>query len=145
MAQNDLNQWMLIGRLMAAPEMRFIPSGQPVTSIIQAVNNVYGSGQEKKTTLTKYRLEVWGKQAEIMNQYAARGQRIYAEARPKADQEEGPQKGRPRIWQDKEGGARADYEGTILSFQLLDKPSGAASGAPAPEGQAPASEEEFYF
>jgi single-strand DNA-binding protein len=62
-------QTTLIGNVGKAPEMRYTPSGVAVTNFTMAVNEKHG---ENKTT-TWFRVAVWNKQAETVNQYVKAG------------------------------------------------------------------------
>ena len=63
---------IVVGHLGRDPEMRYLPSGTPVTSFSIATtrkwNNAEGQPQEKTTW---FRVSVFGKQAESCNQYLA--------------------------------------------------------------------------
>ena len=74
-----LNKWEIIGHLGSEPEMRFTPSGAPVTSFSIATN--YGYGERKETVWIK--VTCWNKQAEFANQYGSKGSlaRVEGEAR----------------------------------------------------------------
>ena len=67
---------ILIGNLGKDPEMRFTPSGQPVTTLSVATNRRYNgqNGQPVKET-TWFRVTVWGKQAESCNEFLHKGSR----------------------------------------------------------------------
>ena len=87
---------ILIGNLGKDPEMRFTPSGQPVTTLSVATNRRYNNpnGQPVKAT-TWYRITVWGKQAEACNQHLHKGSRVLVEGRLTPD----PETGGPHIWE----------------------------------------------
>jgi len=73
----NLNRVEIIGNVGKEPEMRFTPSGKPVTSFSVAVNSKYG---ETETT-EWFNIVVWNKLAETCNQYLAKGRQIYVEGR----------------------------------------------------------------
>lgn len=70
-------QIMLIGNLGRDPEMRFTPSGVPVTSFSMAVSKKWtgqdGQPQEKTTW---FRVSAWRKTAEVANQYLTKGSKV---------------------------------------------------------------------
>ncbi len=70
----------VIGHLGRDPEMRYLPSGNPVTSFSIATTrkwtNAEGQPQEKTTW---FRVSVFGKQAEACNQYLAKGRLVLVE------------------------------------------------------------------
>jgi single-strand DNA-binding protein len=87
---------ILIGNLGKDPEMRFTPSGKPVTTLSVATNRRYNNpnGQPVKET-TWFRITVWGKQAEACNQHLHKGSRVLVEGRLTPD----PETGGPHIWE----------------------------------------------
>jgi single-strand DNA-binding protein len=79
----DLNKVMLIGNLTDAPEMRTIPSGQPVANFSIATNRRWkdsNTGSYKEDTQF-HRIVAWGKLAEICSQYMSKGMKVYIEGR----------------------------------------------------------------
>src|SRR6266853_1961534 len=82
----NLNKVMLIGRLTRDPEMRYTPSGSPVTSFSLATNRYGQSADGEKKEYTDYHnVVVWniGKRnlAEIAGQYLHKGSLVYVEGR----------------------------------------------------------------
>ena len=77
----SLNKVMLIGNLGAQPEMRFTPSGAPVTTFSIAVNRKYIQNGETKEETEWFAIVTWGKQAESCNQYLSKGAQVYVEGR----------------------------------------------------------------
>ena len=78
-----LNKIMLIGRLGADPELRYTPSGDPVTNFNLATSRSYtdnSSGEWVEKT-EWFEITVWGKQAESVNQYLSKGRLVYVEGR----------------------------------------------------------------
>jgi len=72
-----LNKIMVIGNCGKEPEMRFTPSGKPVTSFSVACNSKFG---EKETT-EWFSCITWDKLAEQCNQYLNKGSQVYVEGR----------------------------------------------------------------
>lgn len=77
----SLNKVMLIGNLGQSPEMRFTPSGSPVTTFSVACNREYTQDGEKKQETEWFNIVAWNKQAESCNQYLSKGQQVYVEGR----------------------------------------------------------------
>lgn len=86
-------QILLVGRLGNDPEMRYTPSGVPVTSLRLAVNKRWtdteGKSQEKTTWFS---ITAWQRLAEIANEYMHKGEQIMVigeveEARPYVDRD----------------------------------------------------------
>jgi len=78
----SLNKVMIIGNVGTEPEMRFTPSGSPVTSYRVATNRVYTTPEgERKQETEWFTVVAWNRLAENCNQFLTKGQRIYAEGR----------------------------------------------------------------
>ncbi len=124
---------IIVGRLGQDPEMRYTPSGQPVTSFSVATDRRWTdqAGQQQERT-TWFRVSVWGKQAESCNQYLVKGQQVLVEGQMNPD----PETGRPKIWTRQDGTSGASYELTAYTVKFLAKPRG------APLEEAPVIEEE---
>lgn len=77
-----LNKVMLIGNLGRDPEMRYVPSGSPVTNFSVAVNRNTRNpeGQVQEETEWFY-VTAWDKLAENANQYLSKGKKVYVEGR----------------------------------------------------------------
>ena len=126
----SLNKVMLIGRLTRDPEMRYTPSGQPVTSFSVATNR-YASGPEgEKREFTDYHNCVaWniGKRnlAELLGQNLRKGSLIYVEGRLQT-----------RSWEGQDGQKRRATEVIVNDFEFLES-RGAASQAPSSHDEAP--------
>jgi single-strand DNA-binding protein len=97
----------IIGRLGADPEMRFAPSGQPVTNFSVATNRKYatGDGQEVKE-VAWFKVSAWGKLAEACNTYLKKGGQVFVKGRLIAD----PATGGPRLWTRQDGSPAASFE-----------------------------------
>lgn len=107
---------IIVGNLGRDPEMRYMPSGQAVTTFPVATNRTYtdSSGEKVKET-TWFRISVWGKQAENCNTYLRKGGRVLVEGTLRGD----PQSGGPRIWTRQDGTPAASFEVTAQSVQFL--------------------------
>lgn len=106
---------ILIGNLGKEPEMRYTPSGQPVTTLSVATNRRYSgaNGQPVKETAW-FRVTVWGKQAETCNQFLHKGSKVLVEGRLTPD----PETGGPRVWENN-GNHGASYEVTASTVRFL--------------------------
>jgi single-strand DNA-binding protein len=100
---------VVIGNLGRDPEMRYTPSGVPVTSFSVATTrrwtNANGEQQEKTTW---FRVTCWRKQAELTAQYLKKGRLVLVEGDIDASS-----------WTDKEGNARASLELTATTVRFL--------------------------
>jgi single-strand DNA-binding protein len=78
----DLNKVMIIGHLGRDPEMRFTPSGRPVTTFSVATSRSWNSSDGEKHSETEwFSIVAWGNLAEICKQFLTKGQQVYIEGR----------------------------------------------------------------
>ena len=75
------NRIILIGNLTKDPELRYTPQGTPVTSFRLAVNQKFKSGGADKDETLFIDTVVFGKQAETVSQYLAKGNPVLVEGR----------------------------------------------------------------
>ena len=88
-----LNKVMIIGHLGRDPEMRYTPSGRPVTTFSVATNRSWQSADGERHEETEwFNVVAWGSLAEFCNQNLVRGQQVYIEGRLQT-----------RKWDDAEG------------------------------------------
>jgi len=88
-----LNKVMLIGNLGRDPEMRYTPSGKPVTSFsLAASRNWVSTDGERHDETEWFNVVAWGNLAEICNQHLSKGQKVYVEGRLQT-----------RSWEDENG------------------------------------------
>ncbi len=107
---------IIVGNLGRDPEMRYTPSGQPVTSFSVATSRQYtgNNGQVVKETIW-FKVTAWGKQAEVCNQYLKKGSKVLIEGRLTPD----PNTGSPRVWTRQDGTAGASFEVTASTVRFL--------------------------
>jgi single-strand DNA-binding protein len=118
----SVNKVILVGRLGRDPETRFTGGGQAVANFSLATDETYKdkNGERQKRT-EWHKITVWGKQAEIAQQYLKKGSLVYVEGRIQT-----------REWQDKEGQKRTSYDIVANNFRMLGgRADGAAAGASA--------------
>jgi single-strand DNA-binding protein len=88
-----LNKVMIIGNLGREPEMRYTPSGRPVTTFSVATSRSWHSSDGERHEETEwFNVVAWGSLAEICNQYLHKGKQVYIEGRLQT-----------RRWEDSEG------------------------------------------
>lgn len=86
----SLNKAMIIGNLGRDPELRYTPSGQPVTQFTVAVNRNYKDAEgEWKEETEWFRVVAWGPLAERTAEYLRKGRKVYVEGRLQTRQWEG--------------------------------------------------------
>ncbi len=130
---------ILIGNLGRDPEMRYTPSGQPVTSFSVASNRSYtGSDGQKVDETIWFRITAWGKQAETCNQYLRKGSKVLVEGRLVPDKNGGP-----RVWTKQDGTAGASFEVTASTVRFLSTRGETASGEGVEEHQSEGDEIPF--
>ncbi len=96
----NLNKVFLIGRLTQDPQLQTTPSGQPVTTLSLATNRVWtNKAGERQTDVQFHNVVVWGRQAEIVNQFLKKGSLAMVEGRLQT-----------RTWQDNQGQNRRTTE-----------------------------------
>ena len=113
----SFNRVILMGNLTRDPELRYIPSGMAVTEIGLAVND-YRKGQngEKIEETTFVEITLWGRQAEVVSEYCAKGRPILVEGRLKYD-----------AWE-KDGQKRSKLSVVGERVQLLGSKEGGEGG-----------------
>jgi len=127
---------IIVGNLGKDPEMRYLPSGQAVTSFNVATNRQYtgSDGQPVKETIW-FRVSVWGKQAESCNQYLKKGSKVLVEGRLTPD----PATGGPRLWTRQDGTAASSFEVNAATVRFLSS-RGESDLAPGGFESAPAAD-----
>jgi single-strand DNA-binding protein len=116
----SVNKVILVGRLGRDPETRYTGGGQAVANFSVATDETFKdrNGERQKRT-EWHKIVVWGKQAEIAQQYLKKGSLIFIEGRIQS-----------REWQDKEGQKRTSFEIVASNFRMLGgRADGAAAGA----------------
>jgi len=104
---------MVIGYLGSDPELRSLPSGQPVVSFSVATDESYTDKQgEKRERVEWHHIVAFGKLAEICKEYLQKGRQVYVEGRL-----------RTRDYEAKNsGGKRERTEIVALRVQFLGSP-----------------------
>ena len=119
----SLNRVLLIGNLTRDPELRYLPSGQAVTSFTVAVNRVYTSGTgEKKEDTSFIRVVVWARRAEVCNEYLRKGSPVFVEGRLQS-----------RSWEAQDGTKRSALEVIANNVQFLSRGGGRGAVGAAEE------------
>jgi single-strand DNA-binding protein len=122
----SVNKVILVGRLGKDPETRFTGTGQAVCNFSVATDSTYKdrSGQRQKQT-EWHRIVMWGKLAEIGQQYLKKGHLVYLEGRIQS-----------RQWEDKrDGQKKTSFEIVVNEMKMLTSRSESMSaGAGASTG-----------
>ncbi len=117
-----LNKVMIIGYVGRDPEMRYMPSGKPVTSFSVGTTRSWTNSEGETREETEwFNVVAWGSLAEVCKEYLAKGRRVYVEGRLQT-----------RSWQDQEGKKCFRTELVAREMIMLDGPritSGVAKAA----------------
>lgn len=114
MAQRGVNKAIIVGRLVADPEIRYMPSGGAVVNFRLATSETWNDKQtgEKKEQSEFHSVVAYGKAAEIIAEYGRKGGQMYVEGSLHT-----------RKWQDQSGNDRYSTEIKIAQmggvFQFL--------------------------
>ena len=115
----SLNRVFLIGNLTRDPELRYLPSGQAVTTFTIAINRVYNAASgERKEDTSFIRIVVWARRAEVCNEYLRKGSPVFVEGRLQS-----------RTWEAQDGTKRSSVEVVANNVQFLGR-GGAREAAP---------------
>lgn len=79
------NRVILVGNLTRDPELRYIPSGTPVTDIGLAVNDRVKRNDQWVEETTFVDVTLWARQAEVASEYLSKGSPVLIEGRLKLD------------------------------------------------------------
>ena len=131
-----LNKVMIIGHLGREPEMRYTPSGRPVTSFSVATTRSWNSPDGERREETEwFNVVAWGNLAEICKQYLTKGQQVYVEGRLQT-----------RRWEDQEGKKHFNTEVVANEMIMLgDRPKPSGDGAAHLNAEPAVEEDEFPF
>ena len=124
----SFNKIIIVGYLGRDPELRYTPSGTPVCDFSMATTERKGKrdGGEGEEMTTWFRVSMWGRQAEVANQYLQKGKLVYIEGRLTQ-----------REYTDRDGNKRItlDVHGTDMQF-IGSRGDEMAAGASSPSRSA---------
>lgn len=124
----SVNKVILIGNLTRDPEVRYTPKGTAVGDIALACNRVrIDESKNRIEEVTYIDVTLWGRQAELAQQYLTKGRPVYLEGRLQMD-----------TWQDKATGQnRSKLKVVAENMQFLGGgQQGGGNGGGAPQQQA---------
>lgn len=128
-----LNKVMIIGNLGRDPEMRYTPSGRPVTTFSVATSRSWNTSEGEKRVETEwFNVVAWSSLAEICKQHLSKGQQVYIEGRLQT-----------RHWDDAEGNKHTSVEIVANEMIILGERRD-TSESTASETE-PVEEDEFPF
>jgi len=118
----NYNKVILAGNMTRDPQLSYLPSNTPVVEFGLATNRKWrGADGQMKEEACFVDCKAFGKPAETINQYMAKGRSLLIEGRLQF-----------RQWVAKDGGKRSKHEVVVEQFQFLDGRRGDQPGAPRP-------------
>jgi len=130
----SVNKAILIGNLGRDPELKYTSSGKAVATFTMATSERWtGQDGQKQESTTWHNIVAWGRQAEVINEYLAKGRQVYIEGRIAN-----------RSYDDKDGNKKYISEVVVQNFQFLGGKGGDSAGgggqARSETGNAPVAE-----
>ena len=117
-----LNKVMIIGRLGRDPELKYTPSGMPITNLNIATDESYVDKDGNKVDRTEWhRVVVFQRSAENCANFLAKGSLVFVEGSLQT-----------RKWQDQQGQDRYSTEIKANRVQFLDR-KGQSGGGDGPD------------
>lgn len=95
----SINKAILVGNVGSSPEIRTTGSGTKMAKLSLATSRRYTSNGQTREDTQWHRLTVWGKLADVVEQYVHKGDRLYVEGRIEYSTTEDNQGG-TRYWTD---------------------------------------------
>src|SRR5947209_1125871 len=113
----SFNQVVLMGNVTRDPQLKQLPNGSAVADFGLATNRKYRSaaGDDKEETCF-VDCAAFGKQAEVLHQYAIKGKPLFVQGRLKYE-----------TWEDKTGAKRSKVSVVVEQFQFLGSRDGNGS------------------
>lgn len=114
----SLNKVQLIGNITMDPETRVLPSGQRVTNFSLATNRRYTDSAGVQQDVPEYHnIVMFGKLAEIAEQYVRKGNKLYIDGRLQT-----------RSWEDQAGQKKYKTE-VVADDMIMLTPKGSQGDA----------------
>ncbi len=107
-----MNTVVLIGRLTRDPELRYVPSGQPVASFTLAVDRSFTTAKGKGTA-DFIPIVAWRKSAELISMHLSKGRLVAVEGRLQI-----------RFYEAQDGRRQKAVEVVANRIQFLDRKKG---------------------
>jgi single-strand DNA-binding protein len=109
----SFNKITIVGYLGRDPELRYTAQGTAVCKMsVATTERRRGSSGETEEHTTWFRVTVWGRQAELANEYLGKGRQVYLEGRLRLEE-----------YADREGNQRISPEVTATDIQFLGQRS----------------------
>ena len=124
---SSVNKALIIGNLGQDPEIKYTQSGSPVANLSVATSERWkdkNTGEQKEQT-EWHRVVVFGRLAEIAEQYLKKGSKIFIEGKIQT-----------RDWEDAEGNKKYTTEVVAREMTMLDSRASADSSASSSDNSA---------
>ncbi len=124
----SFNKIIIVGYLGRDPELRYTPSGLGVCDFTVATTEKRkDQAGEFADITTWFKVSVWGKQAEVANQYLAKGRQVYLEGRLRQEE-----------YTDREGNRRTSLKVDATDMKFIGtRGDDAPRAGSAPRGSEP--------
>lgn len=119
----SMNHVMLIGRVVAPPELRYTASGLAVANFDLAVDRRASKKDRDNKETDFISIVAWDRLGEICNEYLSKGKLVAIQGRLQV-----------RKYETKEGQKRVAYEIVANEMQMLSGGEGATGGGGGPRG-----------
>jgi len=115
----NFNRIILCGNLTRDPQMKYLPNQTPLVEFGLAVSKKFKVNGEDREEVLFVECTLFGKGAEVINQYCQKGKQLLVEGRLKYD-----------TWEDKQGGGKRSKHSVVVdNFQLMGgRDSGGGGG-----------------
>lgn len=104
----SVNKVIILGRLGKDPEIKYTPQGKAVANFSVATSESWNKEGQKVEKTEWHNIVVWGKLAELCNQYLSKGRQVYLEGKLET-----------RSWEDKDGTKRYTTEIIASTVQFI--------------------------
>tara|TARA_A100001037_G_scaffold95247_1_gene86668 strand:+ start:19 stop:441 length:423 start_codon:yes stop_codon:yes gene_type:complete len=124
---SSVNKALIIGNLGQDPEIKYTQSGSPVANLSVATSERWkdkNTGEQKEQT-EWHRVVVFGRLAEIAEQYLKKGSKVFIEGKIQT-----------RDWEDAEGNKKYTTEVVAREMTMLDSRASTDSSASSSDNSA---------
>ncbi len=123
----NYNKVILVGNLTRDPQLSYLPSQMAVVEFGMAINRTWkGADGQKREEVCFVDVRAYGKPAETINHYMAKGQQILVEGRLSFQQ-----------WQAQDGSKRSKHIVVVENFQFMGGPAANREAEPGATARPP--------
>ena len=122
----NFNKVILMGNLTRDVEMRTTQGGMQIAKLGMAINRKWTQNGEQKESTCFVDLTAFGRQAEVLSQYVAKGSPLFVEGRLEYS-----------TWEGQDGQKKNKLEVVVENFQFVGAPRSAGEGGGGGGGGAP--------